>query len=319
MAQNLVQIGKKAQASSRHTLAGPRPAWLRVVVRDTDTYQDVGALLNGLSLNTVCEEARCPNIWECWGEHKTATFMILGDVCTRSCRYCSVKSGRPEGPPDAEEPEHVAEAIQRLGLAHAVITSVDRDDLDDKGAGHFVATIAAIRARTPKTRIEVLIPDFLGDREALLRVLRAGPDILDHNTETVPRLFKRYRSRGVYRRTLDVLAWAHAYRLEAQVPMRTKTGLMLGLGESMDEVLAVMDDLRAVHCDVLTLGQYLNPTAKHAPIVRYYTPEEFATLRQAALAKGFLHCESGPLVRSSYHAHAHMANEAMPVAVPLGA
>lgn len=315
MAQDLVQIGAKKKPSTRHTQAGPRPPWLRVVVRDNSTYQDVGKLMEGLKLNTVCEEARCPNIWECWGEHKTATFMILGDVCTRSCRYCSVKSGRPNGPPDANEPEHVAEAVERLGLKHAVITSVDRDDLADKGAGHFVATIQAIRKRTPGTRIEVLIPDFLGDRDALNAVLRAGPDILDHNTETVPRLFKRYRSRGVYKTTLDVLAWSHAYRVQAQVPMRTKTGIMLGLGETMDEILAVMDDLRAVHCDVLTLGQYLNPTAKHAPIVRYYTPEEFATLKEAALAKGFLHCESGPLVRSSYHAHEHMPKETMPVAL----
>lgn len=306
MAQNLVQLGAKARAKSRHSQAGDRPPWLRVVLQDTAAYRDVNALLQDLSLNTVCKEARCPNIWECWGQHKTATFMILGDTCTRNCRYCSVKSGRPDGPPDAKEPAHVAEAVVRMGLKHAVITSVDRDDLADKGAGHFVETINAIKARSPATRIEVLIPDFLGDPDALLQVLEAGPDILDHNTETVPRLYKRYRSKGIYRRTLDVLAQADAFRRERSAPMHTKTGIMLGLGESFEEVLRVMDDLREVGCDVLTLGQYLNPTTKHAPIVRYYTPEEFARLKEEAMSRGFWHCESGPLVRSSYHAHEHM-------------
>jgi lipoic acid synthetase len=305
MAEQLVQLGQKKRPE-RHMQAGPRPAWLRVVVRDTDTYRDVGSLLTGLSLNTVCEEARCPNIWECWGAHKTATFMILGDTCTRNCRYCSVKSGRPDGPPDAEEPANVAEAVVRLGLRHAVITSVDRDDLDDKGSGHFVRVIETIRARSPQTKIEVLIPDFLGDPQALVRVLEARPDVLDHNTETVPRLYRKYRSRGRYPRTLEVLQQADAYRRSSGVPMRTKTGMMLGLGETLDEVVAVMDDLRAVNCDVLTLGQYLNPTSKHAPVVRYVTPEEFAYLREEAMKRGFLHCESGPLVRSSYHAHEHV-------------
>jgi lipoic acid synthetase len=305
MAQELVQLGKKPKPS-RHKQAGDRPPWLRVVLQDNAAYQDVNALMQDLSLNTVCKEARCPNIWECWGKHKTATFMILGDTCTRNCRYCSVKSGRPEAPPDPQEPAHVAEAVVRMGLKHAVITSVDRDDLDDKGAGHFVNTINAIRARSPETRIELLIPDFLGDPDALRLVLDAKPDILDHNTETVPRLYKRYRSKGIYRRTLDVLQQADAYRREHQVAMHTKTGLMLGLGETFEEVLKVMDDLRQVGCDVLTLGQYLNPTAKHAPIVRYYTPEEFARLKEEAMARGFWHCESGPLVRSSYHAHEHM-------------
>lgn len=310
MAQDLVQLGRAGQKSARHSQAGARPPWLRVVLQDTAAYQDVNALLQDLSLNTVCKEARCPNIWECWGKHKTATFMILGDTCTRNCRYCSVKSGRPEAPPDPEEPAHVAEAVVRMGLKHAVITSVDRDDLDDKGAGHFVDVIEAIRARSPETRIELLIPDFLGDRDALQRVLDARPDILDHNTETVPRLYKRYRSKGIYKRTLDVLEQAHLWRKEHQVPMHTKTGMMLGLGETFEEILAVMDDLRQVGVDVLTLGQYLNPTAKHAPIVRYYTPEEFARLKEEAMARGFWHCESGPLVRSSYHAHEHMPTRA---------
>jgi lipoic acid synthetase len=200
----------------------------------------------------------------------------------------------------------VAEAIRRLGLKHTVITSVDRDDLPDFGAGHFVETIQAVRQLTPGVRIEVLIPDFMGDADALEMLLRSGPDIVDHNTETVPRLFKRLRSKGVYRRTLDVLARTHAYRRRHRVPMTTKTGLMLGLGETFDEVLQVMDDLRQVHCDVLTLGQYLNPTLKHFQVQRYWTPDEFAALKKEALARGFLHCESGPLVRSSYHAHEHV-------------
>lgn len=302
----LVQIGKKATTEVATTPVGRRPEWLRVQVRDSDTYRDVGRLLEGLKLNTVCQEARCPNIWECWGQHRTATFMILGDICTRNCRYCSVKSGRPDGPPDSKEPDNVAEAVRRLGLRHTVITSVDRDDLPDFGAGHFVKTIAAIRRSTPDCRIEVLIPDFMGDELALNQLLDAAPDIVDHNTETVPRLYRRYRSKGVYTRTLEVLARAHAYRRNHDVQMTTKTGLMLGLGESLAEILEVMDDLRQVHCDVLTLGQYLNPTAKHAKIQRYYTPEEFAQLKGEAMARGFLHCESGPLVRSSYHAHEHV-------------
>lgn len=300
---DLVQIGRTQQAPPP---AGRRPDWLRVQVRDSHTYRDVGRLLEGLKLNTVCQEARCPNIWECWGQHRTATFMILGDVCTRNCRYCSVTSGRPKTLPDPQEPEHVAEAVERLGLHHTVITSVDRDDLPDFGSGHFVETIAAIRKRTPHVRIEVLIPDFMGDAAALERLLDARPDIVDHNTETVPRLYKRLRSKGVYERTLEVLARTDAYRKKHQAAMTTKTGLMLGLGESQEEVVAVMDDLRRVQCDVLTLGQYLNPTVKHFKIQRYYTPEEFAELKQQAMQRGFLHCESGPLVRSSYHAHEHM-------------
>lgn len=304
MGQDLVKLGGRREQHAHNRAT--RPAWLRVVVQDTSTFDEVGGLLHGLKLNTVCEEARCPNIWECWGKHKTATFMILGDVCTRNCRYCSVKSGRPEGPPDADEPERVAEAVVRLKLDHVVITSVDRDDLPDKGAGHFARTIAAIRARRPAARIEVLIPDFLGDAAALQVVLDARPEIVDHNTETVPRLFRRYRSRGKYPVTLEVLRQADAYRRRTGASMRTKTGIMLGLGETREEVLQVMDDLRAVHCDVLTLGQYLNPTSTHAPIVRYVTPDEFADLKREAMARGFLHCESGPLVRSSYHAHEHM-------------
>jgi lipoic acid synthetase len=298
----LVQLGRNQARAG----APARPSWLKVTAQDTTTFSQVRGLISDLKLNTVCEEARCPNIWECWGQHQTATFMILGDVCTRNCRYCSVKSGRPTEGPDPTEPERVAQAAVRLGLTHVVLTSVDRDDLPDFGAGHFVATLAAIKKVLPTARIEVLIPDFAGDKAALESVLEARPDILDHNTETVPRLFRKYRSRGVYDVTLEVLERAHHWRAKKKLPLRTKTGIMLGLGEEVGELLAVMDDLRRVHCDVLTLGQYLSPTRKHAPIVRYWSPEEFAHLKQEALSRGFLHCEAGPLVRSSYHAHEHM-------------
>lgn len=297
----LVQLGvPKTGVDAR------RPPWLRVKVTDTETYRDVGKLLHGLNLNTVCEDARCPNIWECWGKHQTATFMILGDVCTRNCRYCSVASGRPAGPPDPQEPENVAEAVVRLGLTYAVITSVDRDDLPDYGAGHFVETMAAIRRRKPECRIEVLIPDFLGNEDALLKLLDGRPEILDHNTETVPRLYKKLRSGGKYERVLWLLERSDRYRREHNIAMATKTGIMVGLGETKEELLSVMDDLRKVNCDVLTLGQYLNPTKKHAQIDRFYTPEEFAELKEEGLKRGFKHVESGPLVRSSYHAHEHV-------------
>jgi lipoyl synthase len=295
----LVQIARQGPGARR-------PDWLRVKVTHTDTYAEVGKLLDGLQLNTVCREARCPNIWECWGEHKTATFMILGDVCTRACRYCSVTHGKPPALPDPAEPEHVAEAVARLGLSYAVVTSVDRDDLPDYGAGHWVDTIQAIRRRSPGTRIETLIPDFYGDADALQRVLEARPDILDHNTETVPRLYPKMRAKGDYRRAMQLLARADAYRRETGAAITTKSGVMVGLGETVEEIYAVMDDLREVSCDVLTVGQYLNPTKRHAPIARYYTPDEFAEIKRQALARGFLHCESGPLVRSSYHAHEHV-------------
>jgi len=295
---DLVQIGA-AGAGAR------RPAWLRIKIRDSQSYREVGQLIEGLHLNTVCQEARCPNIWECWGEHRTATLMILGDVCTRACRYCSVTSGKPPAPPDPEEPANVARAVAHLKLQHAVITSVDRDDLADAGADHFVATVAAIRAARPGCRIELLIPDFAGDEALLTRVIAAGPDVLGHNIETVPRLFARLRSRGDYRRSLDLLQRAARQRDNKSAPLTTKSGLMVGLGESLDEIFAVMRDLRAVDCDVLTVGQYLNPTRRHAAVERFYTPEEFARIGQRAREMGFRHCESGPLVRSSYHAHTH--------------
>lgn len=311
----LVQIGKNKQAGEP---AGPKPPWLRVRLNHSDAFKEVGALLDGLNLHTVCQEARCPNIWECWGQHRTATFMILGDVCTRNCRYCSVTSGRPPQPPDPNEPENVARAVARLGLRHTVITSVDRDDLLDLGAEQFVATVAAIRRHAPQCRIELLVPDFLGDMTAFTKVLDARPEVMDHNTETVPRLYRTMRPKGSYQRALDLLQATHAYRQQHGIAMTSKTGLMLGLGESEAEILAVMADLRAVHCDVLTMGQYLQPTPKHAPVAHYYPPEVFARLQEKALALGFAHVVSGPLVRSSYHAHEHVPSSQQSSAVQGG-
>lgn len=254
-------------------------------------------LMAELKLNTVCEEAHCPNIGECW-HHGTATFMILGDICTRACSYCAVAHGKP-GQVDQAEPSRVADAIAQMALKYAVITSVDRDDLPDGGASIFADTIRLTRVSTPDCRIEVLIPDFQGKEAPLRSVLDAGPDVLNHNIETVPRLYRMARSGGRYPRSLELLdrSRTHAPRIA------TKTGIMLGLGEERDEVLAVFDDLRRVGVSILTIGQYLRPSEKHAEMVRYYHPEEFAELKQIALAKGFVHVESGPLVRSSYHAH----------------
>lgn len=285
--------------------AGRRPEWLRVHVRDSVTFKEVDHLMRGLKLHTVCEEARCPNIWECWGQHRTATFLIMGDICTRNCRYCTVQKGRP-GPLDVDEPRHVADAVMHLGLRHAVITSVDRDDLEDFGSGHYARTIHAVRERTAGIRIEVLIPDFQGDEASLRRVLDAGPDVLNHNTETVPRLFPRLRARGDFSRSLALLARADAYRRDRGLSMVTKSGLIVGLGETTDEIHEVMDELRRVNCDVMTIGQYLNPTRKHTPVVKFYTPDEFAELKRIAMKKGFAHVESAPLVRSSYHAAGHV-------------
>jgi lipoic acid synthetase len=253
--------------------------------------------MRDLNLHTVCEEARCPNIGECWA-HGTATFMILGDVCTRSCSYCAVAHGRP-APIDAAEPVRVASAIQTLDLNYVVITSVDRDDVKDGGASIFAETIRETRARLAHCRIEVLIPDFKGEEAPLRTVLDAGPDVLNHNTETVPRLYRMARSGGRYARTLELLKRSREYA--PKIP--TKTGLMVGLGEERDELIATLKDLRDVDCQILTLGQYLRPSEKHAPMVRYYHPDEFRELKQIALDMGFVHVESGPLVRSSYHAH----------------
>jgi lipoic acid synthetase len=275
----------------------PKPEWLKVRAPGSPSYLRLKELMRGLELHTVCEEARCPNIGECW-HHGTATFMILGDVCTRACSYCAVAHGRP-APLDAAEPERVARAIQTLGLNYVVITSVDRDDLPDGGASIFAETIRETRARLSRCRIEVLIPDFQGNDTALHSVLDARPDVLNHNTETVPRLYRMARSGGRYSRTLRLLDRSRHHAPD--IP--TKTGVMVGLGEEPDELVATFKDLRGVGCGILTVGQYLRPSLAHAPMVRYYHPDEFAALKRIALDLGFVHVESGPLVRSSYHAH----------------
>jgi len=275
----------------------PKPEWLKVRAPGSPTYTRLKTLMRELNLHTVCEEAQCPNIGECWN-HGTATFMILGDVCTRACAYCAVAHGRP-GAVDAAEPARVADAIRTLDLNYVVITSVDRDDLEDGGASMFADTIRETRARVPACRIEVLIPDFQGNEAALHAVLDARPDVLNHNTETVPRLYRMARSGGRYARTLELLD--RSRRFTPDIP--TKSGLMVGLGEERDELVATIKDLRGVGCGILTIGQYLRPSAGHAPMVRYYHPDEFADLKRVALALGFVHVESGPLVRSSYHAH----------------
>jgi lipoyl synthase len=275
----------------------PKPDWLKVRAPGSENYLRLKSIMRELALNTVCEDARCPNIGECW-HHGTATFMILGDVCTRACSYCAVAHGKPNEL-DTAEPARVAEAVARMGLQYAVITSVDRDDLADGGASIFAATIRDTRARVPSCRIEVLIPDFQGMEAPLRAVLDAGPDVLNHNTETVPRLYRMARSGGRYTRTLELLERSRRYA----PAIATKTGLMVGLGEEIEEVVSVFDDLRQVGVSILTIGQYLRPSPAHAPMARYYHPDEFAELKRIALAKGFVHVESGPLVRSSYHAH----------------
>ncbi len=286
-------------APARVGVATPRPArpeWLKVRFPGGPNYLRLRRLMRDLALHTVCEEARCPNMGECW-EQGTATFLLLGEVCTRACGFCAITTGRPPTL-DRAEPERVARAVQRLGLRHAVLTQVTRDDLPDGGAAIFAETIARIHALLPDCSVEALISDLLGDWDALATIMAARPEILNHNTETVPRLYRRVRPKARYERSLELLE-----RAKALAPARpTKSGLMLGLGETRAELLEVFADLRAVGCDILTLGQYLQPTPKHLPIARYVPPEEFAELREAALALGFPHVESGPLVRSSYHA-----------------
>ena len=277
--------------------AHPRPDWLRVKFFGGERYQDLKRLMRTLDLHTVCESARCPNMGECW-EHGAATFMILGDICTRACGFCAVPSGKPAGPPDEEEPFRVAEAVQKMGLRYAVVTSVNRDDQPDGGAHIFARTIEEIRKRVPGCKVEVLIPDFRGDWNALEIVLAARPDILNHNTETVPRLYRQVRKGAVYERSLELLRRSK----EAHSGVPTKTGMMLGLGEEKDEVLGTMEELAAQGTDILTLGQYLQPTREHLPIVRYVHPNEFAEYKIRGEAMGFKHVEAGPLVRSSYHA-----------------
>jgi lipoyl synthase len=287
------------QITGRHrveALPERKPSWLKVRAPGGPQYMRLKQLMRDLELNTVCEEAHCPNVGECW-EHGTATFMILGDVCTRNCAYCAVAHGRPPKY-DISEPSRVAEAIGEMNLRHAVITSVDRDDLPDFGAYIFAETIRQIKQRLPDCSVEVLVPDFQGNEDSIRAVLEAGPDIYNHNTETVPRLYKRCRPGGRYERVMQIFRTAK--RIAPNVP--TKTGIILGMGETLEEVELVMRDLRAVDVDILTLGQYLRPSEQHHPIDRYVTPDEFRHMREIGMAMGFRHVESGPLVRSSYHA-----------------
>ena len=273
-----------------------KPSWLKVKAPGGPNYLRLKQLMRSLDLHTVCEEAHCPNVGECW-EHGAATFMILGDVCTRNCAYCAVAHGRPPKY-DPAEPERVGEAVAEMQLRHAVITSVDRDDLPDYGAWAFAETIRQIRQRLPECSVEVLVPDFQGDEDAIRAVLEARPDIYNHNTETVPRLYKKCRPGGRYPRVMDIFRFVKA--TAPDIP--TKTGIILGMGETNEEVVKVMHDLRAVDVDILTLGQYLRPSDSHIALDRYVTPEEFKMLRQVGMDLGFRHVESGPLVRSSYHA-----------------
>src|SRR3981081_2754260 len=275
----------------------PRPEWLRVKFFGGERYQELKRTMRTLDLHTVCESARCPNMGECW-DHGTATFMILGDICTRACGFCAVPSGRPVGPPDEDEPFRVAEAVAKMGLRYAVVTSVNRDDQPDGGAHIFARTIEEIRRRVPGCKVEVLIPDFRGDWNALNTVLAVRPDILVHTTAPVLCLCRPVRKGSVYGRSLELLRRSK----EAHPEVPTKTGLMLGLGEEKDEVLSTMQDLAAQGTNILTLGQYLQPTREHLPIVRYVHPDEFAEFKVRGEAMGFKHVEAGPLVRSSYHA-----------------
>jgi len=275
----------------------PRPDWLKVKFFGGPNYQDLKRIMRTLGLHTVCESARCPNMGECW-EHRTATFMILGNICTRACGFCAVPSGKPIGPPEKDEPGRVAEAVEKMGLRYAVVTSVNRDDEPDGGAAIFAETIREIRRRVPDCRVEVLIPDFRGEWSALETVLEAAPDVLNHNMETVPRLYRQVRKGAIYERSLELLR--RAKKSAPRIP--TKTGIMLGLGETREEVVAAMNDLAAQDTDILTLGQYLQPTREHLPIVRFVHPDEFAEYKGIGESLGFRHVEAGPLVRSSYHA-----------------
>jgi lipoic acid synthetase len=295
---------------------GNRPDWLKARFPGGTNYHELKGLMRRLNLHTICEEALCPNIGECWS-YRTATFLILGDICTRNCGFCAVTTGRPTGL-DLDEPERLSRAVQELGLRHVVITSVTRDDLPDGGAAIFAETIRRLRAYSPACGIEVLIPDFQGNWEALRTVMEARPDILNHNIETVPRLYRRVRPKAIYRQSLELLQQA---RLAAPEVL-TKSGLMVGLGETREELSQTFRDLRNHGVDILTVGQYLRPTMQHLPIERYVPPGEFADYKREALSLGYRHVESGPLVRSSYHAHeqveraedARLANQGLPTA-----
>jgi len=280
------------------------PDWIKVRAPSSPEYFGTRALLAELKLHTVCQEACCPNIGECFS-HRTATFMLMGDVCTRNCPYCAVAHGRAR-PLDPDEPRRIAEAVARLGLQHVVVTSVDRDDLPDGGAAHFAATASSIKAMRPAARVEVLVPDFKGSHASVETVAASPVDIYNHNLETVPSLYRKCRPGGHYELSLDVLAHAKKTARARGREMLTKAGIMLGLGEEREELMRSLADLRGVECDILTLGQYLQPSRDHLPVVRYVTPAEFAELKTAALALGYRHVESGPLVRSSYHAWEHV-------------
>jgi lipoic acid synthetase len=278
----------------------PKPEWLRIRLGDPTNQNHLLKLIQGLNLHTVCQEAKCPNIFECWTD-RTATFMLGGDICTRHCGFCAVGKGAP-GSLDPQEPKNVAEAVRHLNLAHTVITSVNRDDLPDGGAAHWAETIREVRALNPACKVEVLIPDFNGDEAALNAVLDARPDVLNHNTETIARLYRRVRPDAVYQQSLTLLERAAARRDRAQPEMLTKSGIMVGLGETFDEVVELMKDLRAVSCNIMTIGQYLQPHARRLPVERYVTPEEFDRWREIGMEMGFQHVQSSPLTRSSYHA-----------------
>ncbi len=282
----------------------PRPAWIKARAPIGPSYERLRALMRGLDLNTVCEEAQCPNLGECWNRG-TATFMILGDVCTRACGFCAVKTGLPGTAPDPHEPGRVADAVAQMGLRHAVITSVNRDDQPDGGAGIFAAVIREIRVRTPSCSVEVLIPDFKGDWGALEVVCDARPEILNHNVETVPRLYREVRSGASFERSLELL------RRAKRAGLLTKSGIMVGLGEEWQEILDTIRRIRDSNTDILTVGQYLRPSPSHLPLLRYYSPEDFAEIKRFTLSLGYGHVESGPLVRSSYH-----AEEQIPVQAP---
>jgi lipoic acid synthetase len=281
-----------------------KPEWLKIQLNPNDHYKELKRMMRSKTLHTVCEEAKCPNLHECWA-NRTATFMILGNICTRACRFCAVTTGLPTEL-DLQEPERVAEAAEQMGLRHCVVTSVARDDLADGGASIFAATIRAIRQRLPLCSVEVLIPDFLGRRESLETVLAAKPDILNHNVETVERLSDRVRSKAKYARSLELLR--RSKEIAPDIP--TKSSLMVGIGETWDEILQTMDDLRRADCEIMTIGQYLQPTKQHLPVLAYYTPEQFAQLKEEGMKRGFRHVESGPLVRSSYHAREQLQSAA---------
>lgn len=297
----LIPLTPASTASAAPAPARPRrPEWLKARAPSGENFQDVHRLMREQGLHTVCEEARCPNLGECWN-HRTATFLLLGDTCTRGCRYCAIGKGKP-GALDEGEPERVADSVAHLRLKFAVLTSVNRDDLPDGGAHIFARTIALIRERTPECKVEVLIPDFDGNWAALEQVLAAGPDVLNHNIETAPRLFRRFRPRAGFAQSIELLARARA----SDSALVTKSGMMVGVGETNAEVLTVMDALRGADVNVMTIGQYLAPDSSYWPIDRYVTPAEFADFKAEGLRRGFRHVESGALVRSSYNAHLHV-------------